>query len=214
MQGKRLGLPLQLWVSGTIVLCMLVLALTLIAKFYSENRSTLIAASATNARQLAENLDTHLQRLLDPIESTLQILVLDPLTQGRSLEQRHARLPVLAETLKANPVLSAVYVGYPDGSFMLLRHLDSEVARQAVDAPAGAYYMLQSVERSGRDDRARGAWQFYDKQLRLLESRDKPDYHYDPRLRPWFKEASVTDKTVLTSPYVFYTTGEIGVTLA
>ncbi|KEA65151.1 ABC-type amino acid transport protein [Marinobacterium lacunae] len=193
---------------------MLVLALTLIAKFYSENRSTLIAASATNARQLAENLDTHLQRLLDPIESTLQILVLDPLTQGRSLEQRHARLPVLAETLKANPVLSAVYVGYPDGSFMLLRHLDSEVARQAVDAPAGAYYMLQSVERSGRDDRGRGAWQFYDKQLRLLESRDKPDYHYDPRVRPWFKEASVTDRTVLTSPYVFYTTGEIGVTLA
>lgn len=214
MRGKRLGVPLQLLVSGAIVASMLVLALVLITKSYSDYRNTLIAASAASARQLADNLDSHLRHLLEPIESTLQILTLDPLAQARTLEQRRQRLPVLVQALKANPVLSAVYVGYPDGSFVLLRGLVNVSVRDSVQAPKGAVYMLQSVERNAAGQVLRGTWQFYDSRLQLLEVREKPDYLYDPRERPWFKESSSSDRTVQTSPYIFFTTGEIGVTLA
>nr|WP_246589965.1 HD domain-containing phosphohydrolase [Marinobacterium ramblicola] len=74
--------------------------------------------------------------------------------------------------------------------------------------------MLQSVERDENGQVLRGSWQFYNRQLQLVEARDKPDYLYDPRERPWFKDAKASAKTILTSPYIFYTTGEIGVTLA
>jgi len=47
MQGKRLGVPLQLLVSGTIVLGMLVLILALVAKSYFDYRSTLFASFQT-----------------------------------------------------------------------------------------------------------------------------------------------------------------------
>lgn len=48
----------------------------------------------------------------------------------------------------------------------------------------------------------------------MLQAQAKPDYRYDPRLRPWFAEATVQPSTVLTRPYVFFTTREVGLTMA
>ena len=169
-------MPLQLLVSGSIVASMLLLALFLIGNSYYSYRATLIAASSGTARQLAENLDTHLQRLLQPIESTLRLLTLDPLSQAHSLQARRERLPMLVQALEANPVLSAVYAGYPDGSFLLLRTLKNSAARDAVHAPTGAYYMLQSVERNSTGERLKGTWQFFDVQLQTIATLDKPDF--------------------------------------
>ncbi|MBS98014.1 MAG: phosphohydrolase [Oceanospirillaceae bacterium] len=215
MHGKRVaGLPLHLLVSGAIVAGMLILATILILNSYNVHRQTLIKASGNSARQLADNLDTHLERLLEPIDSTLQILTLDPITRATSLETRRTRLPVLVRAVESTPILSAVYVGYRDGSFMLLRKLNSRAARSAVQAPDGATYLLQSIERSEAGEIISANWHFYNRERTLLEVQQKQDYRFDPRERPWYRQAEDSLETILTPPYLFYTTGEIGVTMA
>src|SRR5690606_32547859 len=59
-----------------------------------------------------------------------------------------------------------------------------------------------------------GAWRFYDQALDLLETRPKADYQFDPRTRPWFEQAIVQPDAVMIKPYIFFTTGQAGVTLA
>ena len=41
----------------------------------------------------------------------------------------------------------------------------------------------------------------------------RPSYRYDPRSRPWYALAAERNTQVLTAPYLFFTTQEVGVTL-
>ncbi|WP_432697271.1 HD domain-containing phosphohydrolase [Marinobacterium sp. YM272] len=214
MDGRRLHFPLQVLVSGAIVVSMLVLALVLIGSTYYGQRETLINESGVRASQLADSLDTHINSLISPVKSTVQMLSRDPITEAQDLAGRKARLPTLVTALGTSSLLSSVYVGYEDGSFVLLRRLRYPEVKESVSAPDAAGYLLQSVERNAGDNSFRGRWEFYDAELNLVETRDKPEYDYDPRVRPWYTGAESTDDTVLTSPYIFFTTAEIGVTLA
>ena len=59
-----------------------------------------------------------------------------------------------------------------------------------------------------------GRWSYYDADLRLIDSAVRPEYRYDPRTRPWYAEALEQNTQILTSPYVFFTTQEVGITLS
>ncbi|MGB0672144.1 MAG: hypothetical protein ACPGNT_11665, partial [Rhodospirillales bacterium] len=58
-------------------------------------------------------------RLVNPVESQLNVLVHDPLVQATNLPERLERLPVLAAVLRSNPTVKSVYVGYGNGEFIL-----------------------------------------------------------------------------------------------
>ncbi len=64
------------------------------------------------------------------------------------------------------------------------------------------------------DGERRGETFFYDAQHELVLYRPELDYRIDPRQRPWYIGAIDTVSTVTSGPYVFYTTGEVGVTLS
>lgn len=205
-------MPLHLLISLSMVASLLVLSLVLVTVSYQNAKSTLVDATESAAGNAGTLLDGHLDRLIQPVQAAVRQLQFDPLSTAEQFDQRIRRLPVLAQTLNSNQLLSAVYAGYPDGDFLLLRHLRSERARNLVDAPAGSAYLMQSVERDG--DAVRGSWWFLDRDLTILARQPRPDYRFDPRTRPWYQGAERSDETVLTQPYLFFTTAEIGITLA
>ena len=100
-------------------------------------------------------------RIVDPADATLRLLAFDPVTTATTLTARVRRL------LQQNQLLSAVYVGYPDGQFLLLRPLRHDYLRQKLGAPSQAAFMVQSMAQT----------------------------------------------QILTAPYVFFMTQEVGVTL-
>src|SRR5690606_26173125 len=79
--------------------------------------------------------------------------------------------------------------------------------------PDGALLLVQSVRR-GLSREPRGEWLFFDGDLKLLETRQLPDYRFDPRVRAWFQSASVPDIQSVSDPYVFFTSREIGLTVS
>ena len=101
-------------------------------------------------------------RIVDPADATLRLLAFDPVTTATTLTARVRRL------LQQNQLLSAVYVGYPDGQFLLLRPLRHDYLRQKLGAPSQAAFMVQSMAQT----------------------------------------------QILTAPYVFFMTQEVGVTLS
>ncbi|WJN52379.1 HD domain-containing phosphohydrolase [Pseudomonas asiatica] len=204
------GISLQWLVALAIVLGMLLLGAALAWQGYHGIRQTLVAAAGDSAQQIGKTIDERARRLIDPVHSSIRLLAHNPAAQTPA--QRLERLPQLVETLDANRMLSAAYMGYPSGEFLLVRRLRDPQLLQRFAAPPGTVFLVQSVSREG--GAVQGEWRFYDHALNLLQAQAKPEYRYDPRMRPWFVEASAQPTTVLTHPYVFFTTREIGLTMA
>lgn len=207
------GFPLQVLIGLAIMLSTLVLGGVLAYLGYRGIEQASLAASANATHQLGLTINERAQRLIDPVISSIHLLAYDPISQADTLPKRLERLPLLVASLETNKMLSAVYVGYPNGEFLLVRELRSEQVQQHLQAPPGATYLVQSISLDGVGQLV-GEWRFYDRQLALLETTVRPDYHFDPRTRSWFVAGMGSPSSVLTKPYVFFTTREIGLTVA
>lgn len=197
--------------AAVISVSLILLAATLIATSYHSMSGAMVNAATSYTNQLSNTLNARVQAILRKPETDLQWLRHHPLTRARSLQERMSHVPAMVESLKSSRLISAVYLGYANGDFLLLRKLSSQ---ETLTGPPGSHFLLQSVERSPDQSSPRGIWRFYDGDLELLEERAVADYQFDPRTRPWFQKAASTRSVVITSPYLFYTTREVGVTLA
>ena len=223
--SARVASPSRWWQSVTVrfevltasvvVLTMLLLTALVTYQIGTRTREAVLVASGDSARRISLQISERVHRIVDPADATLRLLAFDPVTTASSLAQRLRRLPVLVRLLEQNQLLSAVYVGYPDGQFLLVRPLRSAQVRERVGAPPTAAFLLQSLAReNGRRKPLVGRFSFYDAQLNRLGSAVRPDYRFDPRTRPWYAEAQQNRTQILTAPYVFFTTQEVGVTLS
>ncbi|KNX77394.1 phosphohydrolase [Pseudomonas sp. 250J] len=211
MNNRGRSISLQWLVALAIMLGMLALGAALAWQGYLGVRQTLVAAAGDAAQQVGRTIDERARRLVDPVQSSIRLLAFD--ASAGAMAQHLERLPQLVESLRANRMLSAAYLGYPNGEFLLVRRLRDPQLLQRFAAPAGTMFLVQTVS-LGEDGALHGEWRFYDQWMTLLLHQPKPDYRYDPRQRPWFVEASAQSTTVLTHPYVFFTTREIGLTMA
>ena len=135
-----------------------------------------------------------------------------PIVRARSLDGRLQALPVLVHAFDDAAPVAAVYVGYDDGSFFLLRPLSNTAEHIPFAAPEGSAFLVQSVEVASSHAR-RASFIILDRALREL-ARTNWDTPFDPRERPWFRLAAEPGKRVLTPPYVFATTHAPGLTVA
>ncbi|MBY0455695.1 MAG: hypothetical protein K2Q11_12555 [Burkholderiaceae bacterium] len=98
----------------------------------------------------------------------------------------------------------------------MMRNLkDQPKDRKTFNAPEEAMFLVQSVDRDKED--FIGYFYFYDAGLNLIQTLEKPEYQFDPRIRPWYlqaKSANTPDGIIQTVPYVFSSNQKIGITLA
>ena len=213
MSKAKVSVSLQWLIAWSMVVCLLAMASLTVWQGYQGSRTLLIAAANDAAKQLGVVLNERSERLLGPAESALRILNHDPLSEAQTLEQRLQRLPVLIETLRSNVTLSAVYAGYADGDFFLLRRVESNLQQGGRQLPRRTAFLVQSVERNENGD-VQGRWLAYGAQGESLGDVAVSDYRFDPRTRPWYEQAVAASDVVLTEPYAFFTDRDIGVTMA
>lgn len=209
--GRRISL--QGLLASSIVLCLLAMLAVVVVQGYRGAEAAMLAAANDSARQLGSTLNERAGRLINPAESAIRLLAHDPIAAATDLETRLQRIPVLVETLNANATLSAVYIGYANGEFVLVRRLDNPEFKARIEAPEMSDYLVQTISLD-EQGLTQGNWLFYDLAFRLHDRREMPDYRFDPRTRPWYQQAEASGSLVLTRPYVFFTTGEVGLTMA
>jgi HD-GYP domain-containing protein (c-di-GMP phosphodiesterase class II) len=134
-----------------------------------------------------------------------------PLTQAETFAARMQHVGRLADVLNRHESMAAVYVGYYNGDFFLLRALRDEDTRKIFEAPRHAAFLVQSMERRGGP---RPRFVLLDAALNTISEPTPAGYTFDPRTRPWFMAAMKDTELVQTDPYVFFTTRRVGETLA
>jgi HD-GYP domain-containing protein (c-di-GMP phosphodiesterase class II) len=181
---------------------------------YDVSRQILDDSASDLEVRVEATLQADFLALIRPAELAVHVASVSGLVEARSLEERLHRLPVLREFLRDLQAVTSLYIGYASGDFFMLRRLWNEEDRALFDAPAGAAYLIQSVEHSpgGRNE----LFIFLDEKLEHLRSDASPAYAagFDPRTRPWYRAALAAGQLIKTPPYVFYATGKVGMTVA
>nr|WP_298686502.1 HD domain-containing phosphohydrolase [uncultured Dongia sp.] len=205
--------PLHLLgVIGITTLLVIVVA-TFAWQTYRGTQDILLTTSAETTRYIRDTLNEKVQRILSPARNQITLLAHSGLSGADNLVQRLDELPLVFDALNENPITDALYVGYPNGEFILFRPLRNDDVRRVVKAPKTATLLVQSITQDAVGAMI-GEYRYYDAQHKLLDMRFQPGYRYDPRTRPWFQSASKQPGTVFTEPYVFFTTKLVGATLA
>ncbi|MCW5773462.1 MAG: hypothetical protein KIT16_17605 [Rhodospirillaceae bacterium] len=203
---RRLRLPLRLHILAPFLILFGALALALA---FAVGRSSQDLVDRTVSASFVGSAEAALQdlrRLTETARAAAEALAADPIVRTAAGEERERSLQALATTLRSVPGISAAYVGWPNGDFVLLRPIGRHA--QSLAAPAGAAWLVQWSGAAGN------RFDFLDRSLRRIASRVPPDPAFDPRTRPWFVEASASPATIVTAPYIFFTTREPGVTAA
>lgn len=209
----RDGWPIKLSIASVVVVSMLVLAAAIIGLGWQGARQALLDTASRSAFDAGELITEKAQRMMEPAQATLRLLASDPLANARTLDERLTRLRTLSDVLVNNPLASAIYMGYDDGSFFLVRPLDTPFLRQRFDAPPKSNFLVQSLQTQA-NGKSVGEFLFFNANRMLLERRPQPDYRFDPRARPWYQDASGTSATLSSSPYIFFTTRQLGLSLS
>jgi HD-GYP domain-containing protein (c-di-GMP phosphodiesterase class II) len=210
---RSLRLPLTLCLA--LLLVGVVLAVGIALGLHNYRQTSRIVRSAAEARldDTAREVALELDRDLNPAQLLVQVVAAQPITRTTTLEARERELPTLAGAFRQVPSLTAVYVGYPDGSFFLVRALRDDATRAALHAPAAARFVVQSVEQRPVEA-ADIRFLSLREDLTPIEASARPEFAFDPRTRGWYRSAIASDQAVLIGPYTFFTTREPGITYA
>lgn len=212
-EKQRLRVPLHVLAAAGTTCLLVIMAIALGWNAYNSTRTVISSTVDETIRHISATLTSKIQSILIPAENQLRMLAFHQITSSRTQKERLRAVPLARTVLDSNPLMDAWYVGYANGDFILFRHLHDSTLRSVYRAPDKAELMVQTITTTDKGIR-QGEILFYDSHNRLLRRKVSPGYNFDPRQRSWYTRAIQEPKSIITNPYLFYTTRQIGTTLA
>lgn len=146
---------------------------------------------SANAAESAEAVRSHLAPAETIVDLSSNLLVADDL-EAEALESLFRR------TLIRTPQMSGAFLGTPDGDFLFVSRDGENFIHKTIS--------VEGTERTTLIET-------FDTDGELLDSFEDPNDEFDPTSRPWFIGAAEAQaELVWTDPYVFFTSGELGIT--
>ncbi|MBC2659442.1 hypothetical protein H7A76_28715 [Pseudomonas sp. MSSRFD41] len=206
--------PLHIHISVMFTLLLLMTGVILGIYNYHATTRIILGSSEKLFQRIEQDVRSDLRSTYEPIRHVLSLLATRSATQAPRLEQRLELLRPFSQSLLDNPDLASLYLGYANGDFFMVRPLRDAQIQHKRQAPANGAYEVWSIERDASTGQVKSQSLFYDANLVLLERLEHPDERYDPRTRDWFVNARGDTDQITTRPYVFYSTLNVGTTLA
>ncbi|RJG13739.1 HD domain-containing protein [Pseudomonas cavernicola] len=205
--------PLHVHISALFTFLLLFTGVVLGLFNYRQTSRIILSSSEQLFARISQDVETDLRHTYQPIDHLLSLLALNEDNQATDSYQREALVRPFVQALNDNPKLASLYLGYDDGDFFMVRPLRSAELKQQFFAPDNAAYQVWMIDRSGYG-RPQSETLYLDDTLNLISRRQELNERYDPRSRPWFKAVRENAEQITTAPYVFFSTGAVGTTLA
>jgi adenylate cyclase len=212
-RGGSVHLGFKTSIIALFVAIVLVIGLTLVYLSFSRITAVTDSAASQFIGKVAELSADRIGSQLKLVRDNLKILNALPSVQSADIEDNPRLNALLAAMLMNNDQLFNLYVGYDDGSFIEMDGIDGSgrETRAKLEAPEQAAFRMVVISRK---DPARTISRrlFLSDKLETVRELPGP-LDYDPRERPWYKDADRRDGSWLTGPYVFFATGKQGYTV-
>ena len=213
-QSRNRQLPLHVHISAMFTFLLLLLGIVLGAFNYQQTTQIILGSSQKLFGYLEQDVQRDLLNAYQPIRHALNLLTLNPAAITDQTELRMGLLQPFVQTLEDNHSLSALFLGDDNGNFFLVRPLRNMALRLQLNAPPQASYEVWSIQRSAQQSSVESKKLYLDASLKQLEQKNITNEVYDPRTRKWFIPGHAENNQTTTSPYLFFTTHEVGTTLA
>ncbi|RIJ07276.1 HD domain-containing protein [Pseudomonas sp. 91RF] len=205
--------PLHVHISVMFTFLLLLTGVVLGLFNYRQTTQIILSSSEKLFERIEQDVRVDLQSTYAPIRHLLSLLADNPGTQASALEQRLALLKPFSQSLADNPDLASLYLGYDNGDFFMVRPLRTASLKTLLKAPDAAAYQVWSIEHDANGS-VRSQSLFFNQALSAVGRHDNPDDTYDPRSRGWYIGAQKQNEQITTEPYVFFSTHNVGTTLA
>lgn len=148
-----------------------------------------------------ENAIAYLRQAQDSVSLATGVFEAD-LLSGEEPERLET---YFLQQLQVIPQIDALFFGDVRGNFIFSKRDASEPGHSG---------FLSKIIQTALPEETRVALTHRDPGLAVLSRENDPDDDYDPRQRPWFKQARGSDAEIWTDPYIFYTSQQPGLTVA
>lgn len=214
MKDTRFRVSFRTSIIGVFVGLVLTVGLALLYLSFSRVNAIVRSAASSYLSTVAQASADRIDGQLKSVRDNLDILRGIPSVQEADISDNLRFYSLLASMLRNNAQLSNLYVGYANGAFVELDFIDraGPEARKRVGAPDGAKFRLFVIAKSAATGQLQATTSFMDDALRVLSRTSGPD-DFDPRKRPWYDGAFEPDAALLTAPYIFHLTDNVGYTV-
>lgn len=212
MPWTNIKLKLHIKISILFAILMLFISAILIYSSYLHLTRVISHVNRIAFDRIIEDTASCLERDFNKISSELDILVKTHLTGSYKNDGFNHNIELLKASLDNNPSVNAVYVGYKSGKLLLIRRLLTLAGYEKYNPPKESYYVVTLSKPESENSGA--SLTFYDRDFKELLRVEDKEYRYNATTRGWYKEAVSSDKAIMSDPYVFYSTKEVGITIA
>ncbi|MFH0020812.1 HD domain-containing phosphohydrolase [Pseudomonas fluorescens] len=213
LRPEQRRFPLHVHISVMFTCLLLLTGIVLGLFHYRQTTQIILSSSEKLFNRIEQDVRLDMAATYQPIRHLLSLLAGDPAAQADNLEQRLALLRPFSQSLTDNPSLASLYLGYANGDFFMVRPLRSAALKTLLKAPEAAAFQVWSIEHDAQGS-LHSQSLFFDPALLPVGRQDNLADRYDPRSRAWFTQAREQREQITTEPYVFFSTHNVGTTLA
>ena len=181
-------------------------ALILFVYLFNERTAT------TTSRNMIERFKLEALLSVSELINPMRLLVNSAAALGSAdprFYQSDGSWAYLKSIVSPQPSSPSAYVGLQDGSFRQVRRVSVGSTIQGKTLSADMRFGFRYIS----SERKTETFVFVDDAGKPL-GESSAATNYDPRSRPWYREAAAKKKLILTDPYIFSTTGLPGLTIA
>ncbi len=194
---KSLGTILALALAG---LQLLAIAVVVFSSYFTSEKAMLEHAR-TQMVDVGTNAIQHARWFMSPARNAAELSTALASNQIVRREERDQLEGLLFQQLRSAPQFAGAYYGDERGNFVYVKRQGANgYLTKIVDVAVRPEERTAFIERTG-DFASRD--RFFD-----------PKDRYDPRTRPWYKEAKAYRGSIWTDPYIFFTSQSPGITAA
>ncbi|AWA40656.1 hypothetical protein DBV33_19445 [Pseudomonas fluorescens] len=213
LRPEQRRFPLHVHISVMFTFLLLLTGVVLGLFNYRQTTQIILSSSEKLFNRIEQDVRLDLQATYAPIRHLLSLLAETPAARSSGLEARLALLKPFSQSLTDNPDLASLYLGYGNGDFFMVRPLRTSALKTLLKAPDSAAFQVWSIEHDA-SGQTHSQSLFFDQALSPVGQQDNPDDPYDPRSRAWYINARQQTEQITTEPYVFFSTHNVGTTLA
>jgi len=202
----------RLIATGTI-LAALVFGAGTVHYLYTHSRDELLASAEMQLQETARGAGSEANRLFQSALSAVAQLEAANLQQLEIAEIERLFFAISSHPVRASAHLAGLYIGKADGSFLHVQNLIPTALTQPGALPTGYDNLIRRVIRRSGSDTA-DSWFYWDRSSSDWVRSPISPPAYDPRQRPWYRSAAERKGPTWTDPYVFASSGEIGLTFS
>jgi len=181
---------------------------------YRATRKIVLSGAEDTYDQASREVASDFVKTYQPVFQTVTLLSLSGIIAADALEERLSSLEIFCTALRGQSEMTALQVGYENGDFFIVRSLRSERTRELFQAPDGAAFVVDNIAAGQGEGKRFLVRLFFDDRLQEILRLAPEETDYDPRVRPWYRQALESGTASATLPYFFFFFREVGTTIS